>query len=221
MSSRKCRFLPEPGSPVFRVWLFLTALFVVFSQQIAQAADFDAALKNYNRGDFQRAHAQFINLAKDGHAGARFFLGEIYEGGVSVAMDQQAAFKWYQKAAKQAHPNAQARLAAMYLAGRGVARNEKLAFHWYQSAAQLGEVIAQYRLAGLYASGTGTDTNLVNAYQWWTIAASYGDPDALHDRTSIEAKLSEKEILIAQSRARAWENEWEQSRTTREQPVPH
>jgi TPR repeat protein len=189
-----------------------TFLSVALIQQPTFAADFDLSLKAYNRGEFQRARKDFSELADGGHAGAQFYLGEIYEGGVGVAADQKTASDWYRKSAEQNHSIAQRRLAAMYMQGRGVLADSRLGFTWYERAAQGGDVLAQYHLGGLYAMGKGTKADPVKAYMWWTVAASYGDPDAIYKRAEIVDALSNEQIDKAATLARDWETAWERAK---------
>ena len=58
---------------------------------------------------------------------------------------------------------------------------------------------------GLYwASGRSGVVNLVAAHKWFNLAALKGRPDAIALRREIAAQMSECEIAVALSEARAW-----------------
>jgi len=48
-----------------------------------------------------RAVEWYRKAAKQGHAGAQFNLGKMYENGFGVDKNDSRAVKWYRKAAKQ------------------------------------------------------------------------------------------------------------------------
>lgn len=173
------------------------------------AADFERGLRAYQRSDFARARLEFFQSAMEGHAGAQFYLGEIYEGGVGVKLNYPTALDWYHQAARKEHPQAQARLAYMFGKGLGTARDEAKAFQWYLRAANNGDVPAQFKVGVLYRQGRGIQKNNLEAYKWLTISASYGDPDALGKRSRFEGELSASDRQRALDLASTWEREWE------------
>lgn len=181
-------------------------------------ADYDAGLRAYKRNNFPRARTEFFQSAIQGHAGAQYYLGEIYEGGVAVAIDFSNAFKWYRAAAQQNHAPAQRRLAYLYSQGLGVKKNEAKAFAWYLRAANNGDVLAQLEVGLRYQEGLGTGKNSMEAYKWLTISASYGDPDALAERSKLDSELSKADREQALADAGAWEYRWE-NRTKPAAPV--
>jgi TPR repeat protein len=173
------------------------------------AADFERGLRAYQRSDFALARLEFFQSAMEGHAGAQFYLGEIYEGGVGVKLDYPTALDWYQQAAQKEHAQAQARLAYMFSKGLGTAKDDAKAFQWYLRAANNGDVPAQFKVGLLYRQGRGTQKNNLEAYKWLTISASYGDPDAPGERNQLEGKLSASDRQRALDLASSWERQWE------------
>jgi TPR repeat protein len=172
-------------------------------------ADYEAGLRAYERNNFSRARTEFFQSAIQGHAGAQFLLGEIYEGGVGVAVDYDSAIKWYRSAAEQDYAAAQRRLAYLYTQGLGADKNEAKAFTWYLRSANNGDVLGQLEVGLRYRQGLGTKKNPVEAYKWLTIAASYGDPDALAERGRLDGELTAADRQRALTLARDWEQRWE------------
>ena len=62
------------------------------------AADFEAGLGAYNRGDYERALREFRPLAEQGVAPAQTNLGVMYYFGLGVPEDYTKAIWWYRKA---------------------------------------------------------------------------------------------------------------------------
>ena len=175
-------------------------------------ADFHLGMRAYKSFDYQTARKEFLKSATTGHTDSQFYLGEIYEGGVGIAIDYKAASSWYEKAANNNHSSAQARLAYLCHTGRGKEKNPAMAFSWYKKAAENGHYIAQYELAKLYMQGLGTQTDLVTAYKWFSIATSYGDTDAPAEQIKLAKKISEKDQLLATKQAKEWELNFEKNK---------
>lgn len=187
--------------------LLITLLFPLLPRPVL--ADYEAGLRAYQRNNFPRARNEFFQSALQGHAGAQYYLGEIYEGGVGVAIDHATAFKWYRSAAQQEHAPAQRRLAYLYSQGLGTDKDETEAFAWYLRSANNGDVLGQLEIGLRYRRGQGTPKNPMEAYKWLTISASYGDPDALAERGQLDRELSAADKQQALTLAREWEQRWE------------
>ena len=76
--------------------------------------------------------------AEQGHAGAQFNLGVMYDNGKGVVQDDKTAVKWYTLAAEQEHARAQFNLGVMYEGGEGVPKDDIYAHMWYNIAAVSG-----------------------------------------------------------------------------------
>jgi hypothetical protein len=70
------------------------------------AAQYDAALHAFNRGDFPTAARQFEQAAREGDADAQYWLGRIYADGLGHPRDSIAAYGWFDRAAAQGHQDA-------------------------------------------------------------------------------------------------------------------
>jgi hypothetical protein len=111
---------------------------------------------------------------------AAFMLARIYERGIGVAKDPDAAKKWYGKAAEFGFVPALNILGHAYLSGYGGEKNVRKALDDFKEAAQAGYVPAQYNLGKLYYQGDdGVPRDLKLAGAWFNAAAKAGHPGAL------------------------------------------
>ncbi len=100
------------------------------------AADLEAGLEAYDRGDYATALKEWRPLAEQGHATAQFALGAMYSSGQHVPQDYAEAVKWYRLAAEQGQADAQHDLGLMYYFGHGVPQDYVQAHMWYSLAAE-------------------------------------------------------------------------------------
>ncbi|HAG95748.1 MAG TPA: hypothetical protein DCL78_16630, partial [Gammaproteobacteria bacterium] len=78
-----------------------------------------------------------LPVAQSGDAEAQTYVGEIYEKGLGLKPDYQAASVWYEKAAKQNFSRALINLGNLYEKGLGVAQDKAMALNLYRQAAGL------------------------------------------------------------------------------------
>ena len=128
--------------------------------------------------------------AEQGHLGAPFNLGMMYDGGIEVAEDKAKAVKWYRLVAEHEVIKsnkfdvmfARYRLAECYRDGTGVEKNLEDAVGWYRKAAEgeKGAVCAeaQYNLGVCYANGEGVVQDNAEAFKWYEKAAEQGHVEA-------------------------------------------
>ncbi len=100
------------------------------------AADFEAGVEAYKRGDHATALKEWRPLAEQGVADAQFNLGDMYFYGQGVPQDYAEAVKWYRLAAEQGQADAQIALGFMYYFGHGVPQDYVQAHMWYSLAAE-------------------------------------------------------------------------------------
>jgi len=98
-------------------------------------ADYEAGVNAFYRADYATALREWQPLAEQGHAGAQYYLGLLYDFHKGVPQDFAMAREWYEKAAAQGHAGAQNNLGGLYEFGHGVPRNDVLAYMWYSLAA--------------------------------------------------------------------------------------
>lgn len=68
--------------------------FLLFLQAPPVLADFEKALQNYEKKEYQKAFSQFYNLAEIGHKKAQFNLGSMFLEGTGVDKDLIKAYGW-------------------------------------------------------------------------------------------------------------------------------
>ncbi len=94
----------------------------------------------YDRASYATALAVWLEPAKSGDAQAQTYVGEIFEKGLGLAPDYEAAATWYRRAADQGHAPAQINLGQLYELGRGVPRDPAQAIAWYRRASGLADL---------------------------------------------------------------------------------
>jgi uncharacterized protein len=90
----------------------------------------------------------------------------------------------------------------MYLRGEGVAKDYAQALRWFQKAAAQGHTGSRIKLGYMYAEGLGTPRDAEAAYTWITSASLAGDPRGQYLVSSLEARLTPRQIAEAQEKAR-------------------
>ncbi len=90
-----------------------------------------------DRASYATALAVWLEPAKTGDPKAQTYVGEIFEKGLGLAPDYEAAATWYRRAAEQGHAPAQINLGQLYELGRGVPRDPAQALAWYRRASGL------------------------------------------------------------------------------------
>ena len=91
----------------------------------------------FDRADYVTALKIWLPVAQSGDAEAQTYVGEIYEKGLGLKPDYQAASVWYEKAAKQNFSRALINLGNLYEKGLGVAQDKAMALNLYRQAAGL------------------------------------------------------------------------------------
>ena len=98
--------------------IFLVLAFVLAaSASSATAQTFEESRAAYDRGDYDTAFRGFRRLAKQGNAGAQFFLGGMYRCGEGIPQNAVQAARWYRRAAEHGNVAAQFNLGDMYRHG--------------------------------------------------------------------------------------------------------
>jgi hypothetical protein len=93
----------------------------------------------YDRADLQSALRVWMQAAEAGDAEAQTNLGDIYERGLGVAPNYEAAAQWYQKAADKGYSRALFNLGTLYEQGMGVPQDQLKALNLYRQAWGLSE----------------------------------------------------------------------------------
>ncbi len=156
----------------------IAAALLVLAATPAVAADFDAGVEAYHRGDYASALREFRPLAVQGDAAAQSYLGFMYANGQGVPEDDRQAVYWYRLAAEQGNASAQNNLGVMYGTGQGVPEDDRQAVYWYRRAAEQGYAAAQANLGFMYDTGEGVPEDDRQAVYWYRLAAEQGHANA-------------------------------------------
>ena len=153
-------------------WIAVSIALV--SLHCAHADDYSAGVDAYDRGDYEDAFVLWQSLAMGGDPRAQYRLGRMYDAGVGVGRDGQAALRWTRRAAEQGVVEARYDLALRYSLGRGVRPDHSRAAHWYGLLAEDGHAVAQELLAEMYEEGQGVGKDAARAAYWYRRAAEQG-----------------------------------------------
>lgn len=104
-----------------------------------------------------------------------FCLGEFYEEGIAVKVDQMEAVRLWKLAAEAGSELAQSSL-AFYL--KNTVHQEQDAAELYRLAADAGFCVAQYNFGLLSSLGRGCPQDFAEAVKWYRLAADQGYPSA-------------------------------------------
>ena len=86
--------------------------------------------------DLAKAAEWYHTATTQGHAGAQYNLGVMYDKGKGMVEDKIKAVKWYRRAAAQGDAKAQYNLGVKYYKGEGVDENVFEAIKWLKAAKQ-------------------------------------------------------------------------------------
>jgi hypothetical protein len=137
-----------------------------------------AASKAFFAGDYATAKKLWEQLAAQNDPAALTNLGIMYEKGLGVKRDMQAAEAMYLRAANLGYQQGQFDLGNLYYNGDGIKQDYKQAGRWYMAAALSGHLRSQYYLAQMYENGQGVPVDRLNALKWYVKAADGGLPEA-------------------------------------------
>ena len=129
--------------------LITAAVFLFFSSSFLWA-DFQKGLMFSKRNDYQNAIREWKPLSDEGHQGAQYHLGWIYENGIGLKKNIVEAERLYKLSASQGNVKAQANLGLMYLKGEGIKRDLREAVRWIKRSAESGYPKSQYALGLIY-----------------------------------------------------------------------
>ncbi|OQX10082.1 MAG: hypothetical protein BWK76_21220, partial [Desulfobulbaceae bacterium A2] len=143
----------------------------VIDQGARTYRDYERAFEAYERHNYGTAHKLALKSAAAGSAEAQALVGQMYEQGLGVPRDSEAAAKWYLMAAAQGQAMARNNLGVLYAKGHGVRRDEAEALRWYLLAAEQNYAIAINNVGAVHEDGQGVEQNLAEAVAWYRRAA--------------------------------------------------
>jgi len=175
--------------------LFRTIIFILFcglSIGGVFADELGEAEYALNTGEYDKALPMFQQLAEQGEPGAMVGLGRMYQDGLGVQKNRDAALSWFGKAvtiwngrAKNNDPRAYASLGVLFNKGIGFKQDKgrarkyfRTAFDMAQPKALQGDPDAQHLIGMLYSSGKGVDKDIYAGADWLTKAGEGGNETA-------------------------------------------
>lgn len=172
----------------------------VFAEPGPQAqAAFDRGVAAYGGGDAPGAMVEWEEAAKQGHIGAAWLLGNLYDKGVGGVQQSDAkAYEYYLQATRGGQPEAAVRLGKIYLEGNeriGLGRNYEAALKAFEAAALAPRADAQYYLGIMHRRGWGTPANRTESMRWLFLSAKKRYAPAFSElgRIHIEGEGVEKD----------------------------
>ncbi len=133
--------------------------------------DFNSGMMAFEAKHFSRAMQILSVIAEKGNADAMHRCAIMYQNGLGVAVNKEAAFKWMAKAAEEGHELAQHGLGFMYMEGDCVEQDGLQAVKWFTKAAEQGLQGSQTTLGMMYEQGTaGIAKDSEKAKEWYAKA---------------------------------------------------
>ena len=140
--------------------------------QAAPAATSEAAAWSaYDRGDYGAAAPSLRRLAEAGDGEAQAAMGWMYEKGLGVKADGNAALEWRRRAAESGSARGQYAYAGGFTR-MTMSREDSL--NWLRKSADQGYAPAQFDLGEAYARGLGLKRDDAEAVSWFTRSAAQG-----------------------------------------------
>lgn len=135
------------------------------------------ALKYLEAGNLDKSISRLLDLAKENHAEAEYWLGDINE---FTLKNLPEAANWYKRAADHGHARSKWCLADQYMTGAGVQFNYREAFRLYHEAAKQNIPEAQFILGEYYRTGYQDiiQKNTDKALLWYQRSAQAGNENA-------------------------------------------
>jgi TPR repeat protein len=140
----------------------------IMSEQ--EEIDLSSGIAAFEAKHFSRAMQLLKPLAENSNADAQYRVAIMYQNGLGVIPQPEAAYQWMRRAAEQGHALAQHGLGFMYMEGDCVQNNGTEAVKWFTLAAKQGLTGSQTTLAMMYEEGRGIERDLEKAKEWYTKA---------------------------------------------------
>lgn len=141
---------------------------------MAPSADFEAAVRAYEAGDYAMALASAKLSAATGNSDAQVLAGIILMNGETGLINDAEAADWFKRAAAVGNTDAQLSLGKMSLKSRG-GLSPSDAMEYFAAAAAAGRLEAKRAIGEMYQKGIGIAPNQEKAKSWMTEAADAGD----------------------------------------------
>ena len=165
-----------------RTRLMMAAGLIALGMASPALADVKAGVDAWERGEFDRAVAEWRDPAASGDADAQFNLGQAYKLGRGVPMDLKLAESWYKKAADKGHVQAADNYGLVLFQDNR--REEAMPF--IRASSARGEPRAQYVLGTAMFNGDIAEKDWVRAYALMTRASAQGLPQASRSLATMD-----------------------------------
>lgn len=160
-------------------------VYVKWSDDYKRACDFLYGTDDIAQ-DFEEAFYLFQLEAEKGNALAMFNMGRMFADGLSVEIDIEESYKWYEKALnafckvedKKSWKYTEYRIGKMYSQGFGTEIDYERAAYWLSLSADERYKFAEYSLGGLYYRGQGVEQSYERAFDLYLNSAKQGFPYA-------------------------------------------
>ncbi|HEX2216356.1 MAG TPA: hypothetical protein VHG27_06645 [Xanthobacteraceae bacterium] len=126
--------------------------------------------------------------ALTGDPAAEYEVAARYAEARGVALNFEAAARWFARAADRGLAPAQYRLGSLYEKGHGVTKNLYEARRLYHAASERGNAKAMHNLAVLHAEGIDGKPDFVIAAEWFRKAANRGIADSQYNLGILYAR---------------------------------
>lgn len=168
----------------------------------------------FDRADYATALKIWLPQAQAGDAEAQNYVGEIYEKGLGILPDYEAAAHWYKLAADQQLARAQINLGNLYEKGLGVPKDAAQALNLYRMASGLKSDKLEYASSIAVASASQAELQKLkdqNAFhkrqaedlksQLATAKNELAQKQQALDKAEASLQSSEEKLLSAKERA--------------------
>ncbi|PCE30925.1 tetratricopeptide repeat protein [Burkholderia ubonensis] len=183
---RTCARALRAGGAALGLWVACGAALAQGAHaQPEPARETEAAIADYNAGNFRAALVQFHDAAERGNRLAQFNYAMMLITGEGVTANVDEGLRWLRRAADANMSHAQYVYGRMLDDGEFVARNPAEAHRWFLKAAKQGHVQAELSLANQFLDGRGTPRDNRQAFVWYKQAADAGDPTAQYVTASF------------------------------------
>ena len=169
---------PYGSAAPLRCLMKLVITLLILLPVCAGAADYEAAIRAAEEGDFETARRVFASLAASGDPRGENGLGVLYVRGQGLEQDLERAVELFRSAAEKGLRSAQKNLGEMYAEGIGMDRDDAAALHWFNLAAAQDDPGAQLGLGMMYGEGRGVVRDYAKAMEWFRKSAEQGNAEA-------------------------------------------
>lgn len=148
----------------------------------------DLAYGAYQRGHYLTAFEHALPRAKLGDPAAQTLIAELYQKGLGIKRDREAATYWYKFASQNGSREAQFSYALKLLEGKHVEKDKSKARELLKLAADAGHSAAQFNYAQIVVDERPTSSGYKIALGYYTKAADQGLADAYFAMAQIFAR---------------------------------